>query len=118
MATNYKQPGDVLDVTFTSTANAAGDPVVVGQIAGVCLNDNASSASGAVNQVATKGVFDLSVKGIDGGGNSAVAYGDAIYFVSGDTPKLSKKATGVLFGYACGTVSSGATATISVKLKH
>jgi predicted RecA/RadA family phage recombinase len=94
---------------------ASGDPVLVGQIPGVALT--AERADGTVT-IATDGVWSLSVKGIDGGGNSAVAVGDIIYYVTGDTPKLSKKATGVRFGYARGTVGTGATATIPVQVGY
>lgn len=110
---NYVQEGKILDLTFAS-ATTSGSPVVVGQIAGVMVNDVAANGTG---QVATAGVYTLSVKGIDGSGDSAVAVGDAIYFVAADSPKLSKKTAGVLFGYALGPVAGGATATISVKLK-
>jgi len=92
---------------------ASGDPVLCGQIPGVAL---AAEDAAGVTTVALNGAFDLSVKGIDGSGNSAVALGDNIYYVTGDTPKLSKKATGVFFGRALGTVSSSATATITVEV--
>lgn len=95
------------------TTPASGDPVLCGQIPGVALTTE--DAAGATT-VALDGAFNLSVKGIDGSGNSAVAAGDAIYYVTGDMPKLSKKATGVLFGYALGTVGSSSTATIAVEI--
>ena len=95
------------------TTPASGDPVLCGQIPGVAL---AAEDTAGVTTVAIDGVFNLSVKGVDGSGNSAVAAGDAIYYVTGDTPKLSKKATGVLFGYALGTVGSSSTATIPVEV--
>ena len=91
----------------------SGSPVAKGQITGVALTD--TDADGNVT-VDTEGVYDLSVKGVDGSGNSAVAVGDAIYYVDGDTPKLSKKATGVPFGFALETVASAGTDTIRVKL--
>ncbi len=101
-------------LTCTDPATpASGDPVLCGQIPGVCLvNENADGEA----TCALNGAFNLSVKGIDQSGNSAVAKGDAIYYVTGDTPKLSKKNTGVLFGYALGTVGSSATATIAVEV--
>ena len=114
MATNKVQAGNVLRLAVPD-GTASGDPVVVGQIAGVALLDRDSDG---YSQVDTVGVYNLSVKGVDGAGNSAVAIGDAIYYVDADTPKLSKKNTGVLFGYALGTVAAGATATIPVLLKH
>ncbi|MEW6555084.1 MAG: DUF2190 family protein [Actinomycetota bacterium] len=113
MATNIKYPkGDQIKVA--SASRSSGDPVAVGQITGVALID--TDADGNIT-LKRNGSADLSVKGIDGSGNSAVAVGDAIYYVEADTPKLSKKATGVLFGYALGTVGSGQTATIEVLLK-
>jgi hypothetical protein len=56
----------------------------------------------------------VSVKGVDDGGNSAVASGDTLYHVAADTPPVSKKASGIAVGRALGTVSSGATASIPV----
>lgn len=97
----------------TGTAVASGDPVAIGQLPGVAAVDIANAGYGTVE---TTGVFDLSVKAVDTGGNSAVAIGDKIYFVSADTPKLSKKNTGVLYGYALGAINAGSTATISVRL--
>jgi predicted RecA/RadA family phage recombinase len=97
------------------TTPASGDPVLVGQIPGVALI--AKNADG-LTTVKTNGVATLSVKGIDGGGNSAVAAGDILYYVTGDTPKISKKTSGVRFGYALEAVTSGATATIRVKIGY
>lgn len=97
------------------TTPASGDPVVYGQRPGVCLvtEDAAGLAS-----VAFEGAFNISVKGIDGGGNSAVAEGDILYYTAADTPKVSKKATGIRYGYAAGAVTSGSTATITVILGY
>ena len=92
----------------------SGDPVVVGNLAGVALTDRDSSGNATVD---FSGVYTLSVKGVNDAGNVAVAVGDAIYFVSGDTPKLSKKSgAGILFGYALGAVTSSSTGSIDVKL--
>ena len=90
----------------------SGDPILIGEgLTGVAEADADASGNGVLS---TEGTYELSVKGVNGGGNSAVAIGDKIYFVTGDTPVLSKKATGVFFGYARATVTSGATATIKV----
>lgn len=89
----------------------AGSPVIKGTMTGVCLTD--TDASGNVS-VDLEGVYDLSVKGIDDAGNSAVAVGDKIFYVVGDSPLLSKKASGYFFGFALETVGSGLTATINV----
>lgn len=106
---------------------ASGDPVIAGQIPGVALtNEGAGGNEAAHTTVAEDGEFFLSVKAIDGSGNSAVNEGDILYYVTGDTPKLSKKATGVRFGYAVGAdqaasatvIASGSTATIRVKVGY
>lgn len=98
---------------------ASGDPVICGQIPGVALTDEGDGGNAAdAATVALDGVFDLSVKGVNGSGNSAVAVGDILYYVAADTPKLSKKDTGVRFGYAREAVTSGATATINVQIGY
>lgn len=98
----------------------SGDPVLFGDRAGVALTDERPSGR---TTVLFEGAAELSVKGVNGGGNSAVADGDVIYYTAGDTPALSKKATGVRFGVAMskptdsagGTlVAGGATGTIRV----
>jgi hypothetical protein len=98
--------GGVVNLSFAG-AVTTGQPVVAGQIAGVAAQD----FSGVPGPVYTKGEFTLSVKGVDGSGNTAVAVGDALYYVAGDTPPISKKTSGVLFGYALSPVEAGATAT-------
>lgn len=99
---------------------SSNDPVLCGQIPGVALIDEHASGTVLAGQttVALDGVFELSVKGVDGSGNSAVAVGDILYYVAADTPKLSKKATGVRFGYAREAVSSGATTSIDVQIGY
>lgn len=108
--------GEELSLVCTDPATPnSGDPVLFGQVPGVALTTEDANGN---TSVALEGVFNLSVKGVDGSGNAAVAAGDILYYVSGDTPVLSKKATGVRFGYAMAAVSSGATATIAVKLGY
>ncbi len=110
------EDGDQIALAATDpTTPASGDPVVVGQLPGVALINEMADGKTTIK---TNGVATLSVKGVDGGGNSAVAAGDLIYYVSADTPKLSKKNTGVRFGYALEAVSSGATTTIRVKIGY
>lgn len=117
MATNIVfEDGTQLALVATDpTTPASGDPLLVGQIPGVAL---ITEAADGLTTVKTNGVATLSVKGVDGSGNSAVAAGDIIYYVTGDTPKLSKKTSGVRFGYALEAVTSGATATIRVKIGY
>jgi len=117
MATNevYADGNQLALAATDPTTPASGDPVVVGQIPGVALLNEQSDGKTTIKM---NGVFSLSVKGVDGSGNAAVDAGDIIYYVAADTPKLSKKATGVRFGYALATVGSGATATIQVKVGY
>lgn len=114
MATNMvHDQGNQLQVALADVTT--GDPVVVGQVPAVALTT--TNADGNVT-VKTDGVFNLSVKGVDGSGNKAVAIGDIIYHVAADTPKLSVKSSGVRFGYALAAVTSGATKTIPIKLGY
>lgn len=91
----------------------SGDPVRIGEMCGVALADERADG---ITSVTHRGVFTLSVKGVDAGGNSAVAVGDRLYYVDADTPKLSKKVAGRFFGFALTAINSGATASINVKL--
>ena len=115
MAKNLNHKGvDGLRVACSDPATpASGDPVRFGEMTGVALDAEDSGGFTEVDFTAGRG-WDLSVKGVDGVGNSAVALGDKIYYVDADTPKLSKKSSGRFFGFANGTVSSGGTATIEV----
>lgn len=115
--------GDKIAVTCSHpTVPASGDPVRYGELVGVATAAE-DSVSGKT-PVTFRGVHLLSVKGVDGGGNSAVAVGDKLYYVDADTPVLSKKATGRFAGHAVesasnvGTVASGATGTIPVRLSN
>lgn len=96
------------------TTPASGDPVIDGVIPGVALT---TEDAGGLTTVALDGDFNLSVQGTNGS-NTAVADGDILYYVSGNTPKLSKTTSGVRFGYARAAVTSGATATIRVQVGY
>lgn len=118
MAINYVQPGKSINAAATDPpAPGSGNPVRVGEIGGVALTNvgEGGNAAGEIT-IATEGVYNLSVTGVAGAGNSAVALGDRIYYVDADDPKLSKKAAGHLYGKALGEVASGETATIPVLL--
>lgn len=117
MATNIVfEQGDQLSLVVSHPATpASGDPVRYGDICGIALTDERADGTTSVQ---FDGVADVSVKGVNGSGNSAVAAGDSIFYVDADTPVLSKKATGKLFGYALEAVSSGGTDTIRVKLAN
>lgn len=112
MATNKIQDGVLLSLAVASTV-VSGDPVIVGNgIPGVAITSYDSVSGKAV--IDTSGVYDLSVQAKNDDGNSAVAIGDRIYI--GSTGILSKKVSGKFFGIALETVTTGATATINVKI--
>ncbi|GAA4439422.1 hypothetical protein GCM10023170_010990 [Phytohabitans houttuyneae] len=107
--------GDQLDIVVSHpAAPESGQPVRWGELVGVALADE-DTATGKT-PVKFNGTAELSVKGVNGGGNSAVADGDQLFYVDADTPPISKKNTGRLVGQAMATVGSGATATILVRL--
>lgn len=105
------------------TTPASGDPVRYGSLVGVALT---AEDSAGLTTVAFDGTWLLSVKGVNAGGNVAVAAGDRLYYVDADTPKISKKIAGYFIGIATeavvsgtsytGAITSGSTATIPVHL--
>lgn len=116
MATNIiREDGFQLDVLVTHpTTPVSGNPVRWGEKVGIALGNE--RADTGLTAVKFNGSATISVKGVDGGGNSAVASGDRLYYVDADTPPVSKKNSGRLVGQAMGAVGSGATATIEVRL--
>jgi len=116
MAKNIiREIGNQLDVAVSNpTTPNSGDPVRWGSKCGIALA-NKNTASG-LTPVKFDGTATIPVKGINAGGNVAVASGDQLFYTDGDTPPVSKKATGTLVGQAMGVVGSGATATIEVRL--
>lgn len=118
MATNrvYEHGTQFDAVCSEPTTPASGDPVLVGQIPGVALTNEQTDGTTTIQ---TDGVFELSVKG-ETTTSAAVAVGDILYYDSAATPhKLNKDSTnGVRYGYALEAVSSGATATIRVKVGY
>jgi hypothetical protein len=113
-------PGNAISIAATDPVTpASGDPILYGQLPGVSLV--AERADGTTS-ARLDGIWNLSVKGVTtAAANSAVAGGDLIYYVPGNTPKLSKAvgdAGAVRFGYALDPVNAGATATIRVKVGY
>lgn len=115
MATNQVfDDADSIAVACTDPATPnSGDPVLLGQLGGVAL---LTEDAAGLTTVKFRGAFKLSVKGVNAGGNTAIAAGDTIFYVTADTPKLSAKVAGVKFGTALDPVLSGATTTIRVRL--
>jgi predicted RecA/RadA family phage recombinase len=114
LATNrvHRGAGITLATTVTSpTAPLTGQPVRIGTMTGVAL---ITERSDGTTTVQLDGAWNLPVKGVNGTANSAVAVGDALYFVDAEvgatsgTGYLSKTtASGVFFGWALETVASG-----------
>lgn len=118
MATNMvREEIDRINVVVTNpTTPTSGSPVRYGLLTGVALVDEGDGGNIATETTVDFGAreWKLSVKGVDDSGNSAVAVGDAIFYVDADTPKLSKKSSGYFFGIANEVVVSAATTTIRV----
>lgn len=112
--TNYVQEGKQIAIAVTHPVSpASGAPVRIGDRCGVAMS--VKDANG-LTAVLLEGVCTISVKGVDGGGNSAVVAGDTLYYVDADNPPVSKKNTGKKFGTALAGVNAGATAAIDVLL--
>ena len=112
----YK-PGYQLSVVCSSpTTPASGDPVRYGNLTGLALVDESAGGNASGYTTVDFGPFiaDLSVKAVDANGNSAISVGDALWYTDGDTPKLSKKASGYFYGFALEAIDSGDTDTINV----
>jgi len=116
----------VIAQTASRTSNHAlsSDPVVCGQVPGVALDDADENGR---TRMQVDGIFEIQVTGKDASGTSgadanvAVNGGDALYFDKDKTPPVSKRAGGILFGYAVGDsgvamVTSGATGAIMVQI--
>jgi hypothetical protein len=124
MATNIKRYLDAANFQISlavshptaGTAPLSGQPVRVGTITGIALTDKGDGGNAATHTTVNLGSYVAvhTVDGVDGDGNSAVALYDPLYYVDGDAPNLSKKATGVFYGYALGTVASGEEGEIEV----
>lgn len=121
MATNlvFKKPDNL---ALTVSGANSGDPVAIGGITGVALMDAEDDGTCIIRR---KGVFELEVEGINmvyttdwAYANVAVNVGDKLYYDAAKTIKINKNDhSGTFFGYALGTVGSGAHATIQVLLK-
>jgi predicted RecA/RadA family phage recombinase len=104
----------------------SGDPVLVGKLAGVAKTSYRSDTTEA--SIDHEGAYFLSVTAvttISPAAGSAIKPGDAIYADGGTTDAttnfttgftLDKNSSGVFFGNALDAVTSGATATIRVRL--
>lgn len=112
MAKNRKfHSSRILNCTVASPT-VSGDPIAVGDMAGIALTDYDSVSGKATVQF--DGVFDVEVVASNASGNVAVAEGDAVYLSAAGV--VSKNATGIFLGYAMEAIDSGETDTIMVRL--
>lgn len=97
------------DNTYTVSS---GDVVNIGQLCGVALGDQDADGNFVLDFGVVTTIFNLTAKGADANGNSAIAAGDKLYV---ELLELNKDATnGKYFGIALGAVSSGQTGEIAV----
>lgn len=113
MADNLKFANVPITVAVASGVSS-GDPLCIGLMPGVAVKDRDTDGNAPVDF--RNRVWDLNVNGVDDAGNVAVAIGDDIYYTSGDTIKLSKKASGVYYGTALEAISSGSADVIFVRI--
>lgn len=113
MATNRKYEDSRYQYLPVGAGVKSGDPVACGTMTGVALTDRDTAGYSTID---FGGIYDLSVEAVDDDGNSAVAVGDKLYYTSTDDPVLTKKSSGMFFGFAREGITSGETATIEVMI--
>lgn len=120
----YKQSEKTLkniSVASALVSVVAGDPVVHGNIPGVALT-NPDAVNTLIMQ--TDGVFTLPVQGATLSTTSvhgtSVQSGNILYYdATNASCKLSRKSTGVRFGYALGNIDvASAISTIQVQVGY
>lgn len=120
MATNFKQPGKVVTMTWATTSPSAGDAVAKvntkakGGMIGVALNGVAFA--GESIDMAREGVFSLPVVA-----GAAMGKGDYVFAsipatVEVCTTILSEANTGLIFGQLLTAITAAATVTVDVAL--
>lgn len=105
------------EITAPAGLTQKGDPILVGEnIIGVALNTAVLVTD--LIAVDTEGIWNLEVVATDDDGNVAVVPGDEIYIhkTTGVLSKNRNKNTHQRFGYALGTITTGETAVIAVKV--
>lgn len=92
-------------------AAKSNDPVIFGQIPGVCATDAVAN----IPTMYLDGIFSLSVQAE----LAPIAAGDILYIDPVETPVLSNTAAGgIRYGYALEAVGNGLTKTILVKVGY
>lgn len=96
-------------------AAKSGDIIIVGNIHGVALTDY-NTATGAIT-VQIEGAFQVPVTAVSGEGNSAVAFGDPIFYsVLQSRLEKTPDDNGLFFGNALGTLTGGTTGAVPVHI--
>lgn len=111
MATNFKHKGKVITMA-TADGAVSGQPFVLGNFMPGVLISNAG-ADPYPAPVRVEGIFSLSCKAHDGGSNSKINVGEAVYWNAVNEP-LDKNSSQKFFGIALEEVASGQTASINV----
>lgn len=91
MANNYKQPGKSIAYTNTGVALTSGQPVAIGSMMGVALNDIAQNETG---DIMLEGVFTLPK------GAGAIDVGDSLALDAGLLVDDSSATSGALLSCA------------------
>ena len=106
----------------------AGVPTTYGNIVGVAFNDGSAAAD--LIAIDTEGIWNLLVYAVNDAGNVAIEFGDPLYLRVGSLPgaadadgtgdgelsKINDNAHQVFFGYAAGSMVSGGSGRIAVKV--
>ena len=113
MPNNHVQEGGVIQYTNGGSALSSGDPIVIGELIGVCLVDIANGATGSV---AIEGVFNLAK--VDA---AVIAQGESVIWdasAGAFDDNAAIPATGDVSGCCQAMEAKGATTgeTIAVKL--
>jgi len=116
MSINDGHPDFFQNSYTVPTGTSSGDPLVIGGIPVVALEDAGNVTAGEAT-CSRIGSFNLSVAAVDDSGNTVVDKYDTLYYDAAQTPVISKRASGVPFGKANAAIATvGATATIEVIL--
>ncbi len=119
MAKNKIQDGKLLNLPVISGTVSGMGAVVGSYLHGVAQTDR--DAAGYAVLDLGPAVYDLPVYPYDGSSASAVEVGDALYWDTALAPdNLSKKATGIFFGFALKAIAASplALSTINVMVMH
>lgn len=118
MATNRIRPNgrNILMACTHPALPVSGNMCRIGTLTGVVQTDENAAAMSTVDF--GPAVYELSVKGENDGGDSAVIVGAQLFYVDADvadgTGYLNKKVSGNFFGFALETVDSSSTSDIMV----